>query len=233
MDKGVAAVNRALTILQAYTETDEALTLSALASRTGFYKSTILRLLESLIEYKYIVRLDDGRYALGATLLKLGTLYQRTLRPSNFVKPAIRKLAAQCGESVAFYVREGNARVCLYRIDSAFSLPNHVCEGDTLPLERGAGGKVLLAFAGTPGEVYDDIRARMVYGELRDRIPELSGVASPVFGPNDILLGSLNVAGPVSRLTRKRLMLMEPVVKRAAAALTSALGGDTRRFNLR
>ena len=233
MRTGVAAVNRALAILDAYADGDDALTLSALASRTGLYKSTILRLLDSLQEFEYIMRLDDGRYALGTAVYKLGHLYQRNLRLFNFVKPVMRRLAAQCGESVAFYVRQGETRVCLCRIDSALSLGNHVREGDTLPLDRGSGGKVLLAFTGAPGQIFDVIRARMVYGELRDRLPELGGIAAPVFGADEVLLGSLNVAGPVNRLTRSRLVLMEPMIKSAAATLTKAMGGDTHRFDLR
>ena len=68
MGAGVSAVNRALAILDAYTVSDTALSLSALASRTGLYKSTILRLLESLQEFNHITRLADGRYALGPAL---------------------------------------------------------------------------------------------------------------------------------------------------------------------
>ena len=46
--QGVAAVNRALSILQAFEGETEALTLALLARRTGLYKSTLLRLIASL-----------------------------------------------------------------------------------------------------------------------------------------------------------------------------------------
>ena len=42
---GVAAVDRALTILSAFDGEPNALTLAALSRRTGFYKSTLLRLI--------------------------------------------------------------------------------------------------------------------------------------------------------------------------------------------
>jgi len=83
-----------------------------------------------------------------------------------------------------------------------------------------------MAFSGTRGKVFDTIRDRMVYAGLRDRLPELSGIASPVFGSGNVLLGALNVAGPVSRLNRRRLELLEPVVMAAAASLTKRLGGS-------
>ena len=41
---GVAAVDRALTILDAFREGDQSLTLTEISKRVGFYKSTTLRL---------------------------------------------------------------------------------------------------------------------------------------------------------------------------------------------
>ena len=45
---GVAAVERALSVLGAFRDGDASLSLHELAARTGLYKSTILRLLVSL-----------------------------------------------------------------------------------------------------------------------------------------------------------------------------------------
>ena len=45
---GAAAVDRALTLLSAFTAGDVSLSLTELADRTRLYKSTVLRLLASL-----------------------------------------------------------------------------------------------------------------------------------------------------------------------------------------
>jgi DNA-binding IclR family transcriptional regulator len=230
---GVAAVERALAILGAFSERDDGLTLAQLAERTGFYKSTILRLLQSLQRHGYARRLPDGRYFLGPALLRLGGFYQRNLRLGDYVVPALKALAAQCGESVSFSIREGDGRVCLHRVDSEHAIRDHVCEGDMLPLERGAGGKVLLAFSGAQGAVFDRIRERMVVSARGERDPELGGVASPVFGDGQALVGALMVSGPLSRLDARRMAQLEPMVLRAAAALTQTLGGDASAFSRR
>src|SRR3546814_4774720 len=52
--EGVAAVERALTILAAFEQASEPLTLSELSRRSGLYKSTALRLLESLRKFSYV-----------------------------------------------------------------------------------------------------------------------------------------------------------------------------------
>src|SRR5215469_5119465 len=67
---GVAAVDRALAILGAFRLEDGALTLAELAARTGIYKSTILRLAQSLIRARLLLRLDDGQYRIGPEALR-------------------------------------------------------------------------------------------------------------------------------------------------------------------
>ena len=71
------AVDRALIILQAFRDGDASLSLSEIANRTGYYKSTILRLLRSLESFSYIVRGSDGRYRIGPAAWQLGVLFQR------------------------------------------------------------------------------------------------------------------------------------------------------------
>ena len=73
---GVAAVDRALLILSAFREDDATLSLALLARRTSLYKSTILRLLQSLLRAGYVVRLPDGNYVIGPEPTRLAKMYQ-------------------------------------------------------------------------------------------------------------------------------------------------------------
>src|SRR3546814_12788292 len=78
--EGVAAVERALTILAAFEQASEPLTLSELSRRSGLYKSTALRLLESLRKFRYVSVTGGGRYDLGTTVLRLGMGSQQNSR---------------------------------------------------------------------------------------------------------------------------------------------------------
>ena len=53
---GVAAVDRALAIRDAFTDQDQKLSLAELAKRTGLYKSTAIRLAKSLEKGRYLHR---------------------------------------------------------------------------------------------------------------------------------------------------------------------------------
>lgn len=230
---GVAALDRAFAILGAFTPLDRSLTLAQLAQRTGLYKSTILRLAQSLIQHRFLQRLDDGAYQIGPAPLMLGALYQRSVRLGDILLPLMRELAASSKEGVSFYVRDGDRRVCLHRIDSQHAVRDHVVEGDVLPLQRGSGGRVLAAFCGMDGPAYDAVRRDYYCASFGERDPDTAGISVPVFGAGQQLLGALTVAGPLSRIDRAFIDEIRAPLLDIAARATAALGGDASALQAR
>jgi DNA-binding IclR family transcriptional regulator len=227
---GVAAVERALSILDAFQETDDALTLAELAKRTGLYKSTILRLSATLENRGFLIRSADGNYRLGSKVLHLGSLYQRHFRTGDLVIPVLREVVQQLHEGASFYVREGDHRICLHRVDGTRAVRDSVHEGDRLPLKVGAAGHVLCAFSGERGPRYDDVRKSVYAASYGERDPETAAVACPVFGPNRNLLGALSISGPKYRIEAVGLERILPVLLKYGRELTRVLGGDPREL---
>lgn len=223
---GVAALDRAITILNAFTTADRSLSLAEIAARTGLYKSTILRLAGSLIRGKLLERLEDGRYRIGPAAFRLGAIYQRSFVAMDVLLPVMRELSEVSWESVAFYVRSGDTRTCLYRIESKHPIRYMVREGDVLPLQAGSGGRVLAAFSGAEGEPYETIRRDYHFISLGDRDPETAGISAPVFGPGGALIGALTLAGPRSRIDAAFLDRMKRPLLEAAARATRGFGED-------
>lgn len=226
--EGVAVIDRACAILFAFGPDDAALTLAELAARTGLYKSTLLRLAGSLIQHRLLLRLDDGRYQLGPATFMLGALYQRNLNLGDILVPLMRELAERSGESVSFYVRDEEVRVCLHRVDSKHAVRFHVREGDVLPLESGSGGQALLAFGGTLGGPYEKIREDFYCVSIGERDRETAGISMPVFGVRQSLRGVLTLAGPSSRIDHAFVERNLGALFDCAARATDALGGDSR-----
>ena len=226
--EGVAVIDRACAILFAFRPDDESLTLAELAARTGLYKSTLLRLAGALIQHRLLLRLDDGRYQLGAATFMLGALYQRSLNLGDILVPLMRELAEISDESVSFYVRDEAVRVCLHRVDSTHAVRYHVREGDVLPLESGSGGLALLAFGGAAGEVFQRIRDDLYCVSMGERDRETAGVSMPVFGVRQTLRGVLTLAGPSSRIDQAFVACNLGALFDCAARATDALGGDAR-----
>ena len=221
---GAAAVDRALSLLSAFRAGDISLGLSELAERTQLYKSTALRLLASLEHARLVQKLADGRYALGAEVARLHGVYAASFSLDRVVLPVLRELVAATGESAAYHVRQGEARLCLYRVDSPHPIRDHIKAGDLLPADRGTGARILIAFgagqvrAGSSKDrqLYARIREQGYYTAVGDRLAEVAGISAPVFGADGSLAGALTLTMPGNRYSERHV---KPVLQ-AARRLT-------------
>ncbi len=221
---GAAAVDRALSLLSAFRAGDISLGLGELAERTQLYKSTALRLLASLEHARLVQKLADGRYALGAEVARLHGVYAASFSLDRVVLPVLRELVAATGESAAYHVRQGEARLCLYRVDSPHPIRDHIKAGDLLPADRGTGARILIAFgagqvrsgSSKDRQLYARIREQGYYTAVGDRLAEVAGISAPVFGADGSLAGALTLTMPGNRYSERHV---KPVLQ-AARRLT-------------
>ncbi|UMA67158.1 IclR family transcriptional regulator (plasmid) [Roseivivax marinus] len=225
--EGVAAVDRALSILHALEQARTPLTISDLSRATGLYKSTALRLLGSLRKHGHVVREEDGRYALGPALLRLGMVYQHNSRLDEKLMPIFRRLVAAGSESPSFFVRQGEAeRLCVFRLDSNHSTLDRIRTGIVLPLDRGAAGHIISAFgARAEGDLYDRVRAEGVAVSMSETSPDCAAVAAPVFDERDTLAGALSISGPRLRFDAEGKETQLSHLREAAAETCRVFGG--------
>ena len=222
---GVVAVTRALSLMEAFQVGESTLALAELSRRVGLHKTTVLRLARTLARSQYMVQAEDGQWRLGPAAGWLVARYQAGFDVNNVVEPALHQLVKETGESASFYVREGNIRSCVARVEGPKSVRHNIRIGERLPLERGAPGRVILAFSGAQGEPYEGIRERGFHISLGEREAEVASVAAPVFSLNWRLLGSMCISGPSSRLDQARLEGHAKAVIQAANQLSYALAG--------
>lgn len=210
---GVAAVDRALSLLAAFRAGDGPLTLAQLAERTRLYKSTVLRLLASLQHAGWVLRLDDGRFALGHEAARLHAVYAADFSLDRVVLPVLRDLVAATRESAAYHVRQGDARLCQFRVDSPHPVREHIRAGDLLPLDKGTGARVLAAFgdgrAPRAGTAEHRLRARIrelgYFTAVGDRLDEVAGISAPVFHADGRLAAALTLTMPAHRYDERHV----------------------------
>ena len=121
-DGGVIAVTRALQILEAFRIEERQLSLAELARRTGLHNTTVLRLARTLAGAGYMVQNEDGQWRLGPAAGWLGARYQAGFDIHNVVEPTLRALSIATKESASFYVREGDERACIARVEGPQSV---------------------------------------------------------------------------------------------------------------
>jgi DNA-binding IclR family transcriptional regulator len=225
---GVASVDRALAVLTAFSRGDKALSLAELTRRTGLVKTTVMRLAISLEQCGLLKRLDDGQYRLDAEVLRLAAIYQEQIDLDALVVPVLKQLVEMTQETASFYIRRGDQRMCLFRVDSPHQLRLHIRPGDMLPMDESAIAQVLRGF---------DDRARRHTGyptipiyTAGKRDPHTAGLATPVFSDGSKLVGVLAISGPITRFTAERAKAISDALLSMAAELTKTLDGDQRRL---
>ncbi|MDB5650941.1 MAG: hypothetical protein JWL62_2461 [Hyphomicrobiales bacterium] len=229
VEKSVAAVDRALSLLEAFRMGDEPLSLAELARRSTLSKSTILRLAATLEKHGYLQKRDDGTFAIGPKPLQLGAIFQSMLSPADVVQPLLRELASTTGESASFMVRQGDFRVCLYRVDSPRMVRDNLRPGSILPMDKGAAGRVILAFTQPHESRFVEIRRTVVDVSIAEITPEVASVCAPVFDAQGVA-GALALSGPAHRFDAARIEAMTRDILGAAQRMTTGLSGDPGLF---
>lgn len=238
--KTMTSVERALAVLGAFQLDDTSLSLAELAERTSFYKSTILRLARSLQNTHFLVRLESGRYQLGAEVVRLGEICKRGTTLDRLIMPVLHKLVEATGESATLYVRKGEHRFCLRRVNSRRTLRDHIREGDLIPLTVGSPGRVFLHF--DPG-IARPMRRGTVPANIRTNaarpLPivtrgeynsEMAAIACGVFGAQDELAGVVSLSGSINRFRRREAQAMGEILLDACRRLTTELGGSLHHY---
>lgn len=215
----------------------------------GLAKGTVSRNLSRLEEVGILQRLPDRRYVLGNRVYEWG----QAAAPGNDIKrwahPVMEQLAAEFGETVSLFVRQGKDAVCIDQVDGSYSLRLSAVVGRRLPLHAGSSPRVLLAFA--PPEVQEALLAQASYpafasatntasAALRRAIAETRrlgyalsqneldegavGIAAPIRDSTGTVRAAIGAAGPAARFTGERQAAITAMVREAAAAISRSLG---------
>ena len=217
--KRTESVERAMSILTAFSNDTPKLTLTELANETGLHKSTVLRLTNSMSIYGFIQRDDKGYFSIGSSVWRLGLLFRKPYLSRQVVTPVLRRLAKATGESASFYVRAGDERVCLYRVNSPNVVRVHAEEGVRLNLSTGASGRVLRHFSGEDTSEAHLMNHNGTTHSVGQTIPDISSVATPVFSVDGDLLGALAVSGVRSRFCEEAREQVVPLLEEMARSL--------------
>ncbi|CAM4406208.1 IclR family transcriptional regulator [Bordetella tumbae] len=221
---GVTAVERALSVLDCFKPGAEHLSLADFSARMSLHKTTIFRLLNSLVRCGYVVREIDGRYSLGPRILYLARVYERGFDLDAVVMPVLERLSAETGESAAYYVESGEPghRLCLFRHQPHEGLHSQVLAGTVMPPDLSSTGRVFAIWA--QGKYPNDERLPLYSRGARD--PYTSSWSTPIVGDDDRFVGALTIAGPTARLDHVDKAHFESLILGHAQELSKRLGAS-------
>lgn len=245
----LSSVSSALRLVKAFSQERPTMGITALAKHLGLAKSTVHRLVTTLVAEGFLEQdPKDGQYRLGLLLFTLGTGVRRSLNVSIQAKAVLDWLKEKTTENIHLSVLADLDIVYLFTLESTHAIGIRNYLGMRRPAHCTAEGRVILAHS--PSHILQ----RITQGGLRAQTiktitktqawlaqlesirlagyamdegecdEELRTLAAPVFDAQGSVIAAVSLAGPSSRLTKKSMRQMVPPVTEAARIISHRMG---------
>lgn len=142
----IEVLNRAVDILSIFSHVHPSLSLVEIVQMVGLPKTTVFRILSSLLSRNYC-EFDSatGKYSLGFELIRLADIRRRQNNVHDVALPIMREIRNAVNETVILSVRSGDSRVHVDFAEGLHPMRRMADLGVHAPLYVGAASKVLLA----------------------------------------------------------------------------------------
>jgi len=247
----VQALDRGLKILAIVAEGD-ALSLSEVAARSGIAASTAYRMLTTLSHHGMVeFDGDDQLWSVGVETYRIGSAFLRRRKLVDRARAIMQELMEKTGETANLGVAEDDCVVFVSQVETHQAIRAFFRPGTRSPFHASGIGKAILAHLPpervdaivrrTGLEAYTEntlanplalsrdiaaIRARGWSIDDEERNAGMRCVAAAIFNEFGEPMAGISVSGPTVRVTPERAAAIGPLVARAAADVTQAIGGE-------
>ncbi|MBI3943937.1 MAG: IclR family transcriptional regulator [Chloroflexi bacterium] len=230
-------------------------TLTEIATELAIDKSTVYRLLNTLVELGFVDRdADSQKYRLSVKLIEHGRRVATDLELRRVALPYLERLRETCGETVSLTMLRDDRVVWVEVLEGRNPLRM------TLPAGVGAGwihstasGKAMLAYlpdqeidriyqeVGFPAQtsntlttleaLREDLRITRKRGYSLDNMENIDGlrcIGTPLFGPAGKILGAISISAPAFRFLQEVYLALVPVMKEISLNISRSMGADDR-----
>ena len=245
-NRGYSTVHKAMAVVSAFSYAEPVLGVSELSRRLGLGKSTVHRILATLLADGFVERTRDERYRLSIKMYDIGQQVAASIELRELVHPALERLRNESGETAHVAVLSGADVVYVDRLESPQMLRVLTRVGRRRPAHATSSGKCLLAFGGpadlaavvagglprlgprtiTSKSMLEKALAtvrRTGYAiSIEEAAPDVASVAAPIFDGSGECVAAVSVAGPVTRIPQERLDKLARSVLAAAASVSGS-----------
>ncbi|MET4574621.1 DNA-binding IclR family transcriptional regulator/sugar lactone lactonase YvrE [Stenotrophomonas rhizophila] len=247
---GAQALSKGLSLLTLIADAPHPLPFGELCRYSGLPKSTLHRILQTLIEYR-LVRTDEASqtYRLGTRLFEMAHQVWSDFDLRSAAEPELLRLREMAQETTRLGVLEGRDILIIDQRDhvQAMRLANGV--GSRLPALATAIGKAVMSHRPpeelqrylsatplqplTPHSILslealqrelDLIKARGYAVSVEESALGVSGVAAPILDHRGEAIGAVSISGPSFRLPLERLHALGRDVIEAARRIAGNVG---------
>jgi DNA-binding IclR family transcriptional regulator len=250
----------ALRVVLEFCRTDQdEITVSTLSRRTGMPKSKISRVLATFRDAGWLEQNPRSRaYRVGLKAYAFGGRFLHGSALAREAASVLRMVADRSGYASHLCVLDGTDPLYLMGMEGPVSVDFGSHVGSYFPVHATAPGRILLAFSdpSTIDKVLKEPRMRSMptrrgwnIREIRrdiaairevgyavsrgDRRPGVGGIAVPIFGPEQNILGSLSISFPQAMVPATKDSYYAELLFEAANILSRRLGASPYPYLLR
>jgi IclR family KDG regulon transcriptional repressor len=247
-------LNRAVQILDCFSPERPELGVREVARMLDLSSSATGRIMLAMKELGILNQNPASKtYSIGARSLAWAGIFLATCDIRVVALPYMEDLHRTTQETISLYVLDGFERVCIERLESPQNVRIVARIGRRMPLYAGSAGKAFLAFMPekqseeilaaidlipiTPNTIIDkeelraELRSIRLEGSAVSRgewTPEASGVAAPIFGQREEVIGVITISGPTQRFQNEVIQDYCNKLKVVAHQISIAMGSRTR-----
>jgi DNA-binding IclR family transcriptional regulator len=246
-----SSLERMLGLLDLFTTSAPVRPVTDLVNYLGTSRSTSYRYIKALHAAGLLEAVANGRYVLGPRIVEFDRQIRMTDPLYQGGGPVLQQLVELTGQSALLCSLSQDSVMCIREQLAKGGPPTLFSRGQRRPLFFGAASKIILPYVpphrlirifeqhqreiaraglGTDWQSFRDNLAAMrrdgyfvSYGEFN---PGVFGVAAPVFNADELVVGSIGIAGSMARLDRKKLPKYGEIVVAAGKRLTEFLAED-------
>ena len=239
--RGLSSIAKALGIVE-YVGSAGRRDLSEISAHTGLPRSTLLRLISTLVELGFLRRTSHGRYAIALKLWRIGCAAVDFEHVRDAIIPTLQKVVDTTSETALYAVYDAGRAVYVEKVEGLHPIRAYASVGGHSPAYATATGKSLFAWQDeaeirrvaleavsftptTKTSIEELVRhtgeiRRLGFavnrGEWREGV---WGVAAPIFGRHHELVAALGVTGPRDRI-EPQIDEFSTIVREAASNLS-------------
>jgi len=227
----VQSIERALILLNTISEYPDGIQIARLSEKVGLSKSTIHRLLSTLLNMNYITKVEEtDKYKLGYQVVYLSRNMINNLDIINISKNHLEHLSSNVNETVHLCIEDNGEVLYVDKIESSQTIRMFSRIGNRSPMYCTGVGKILLS--GMSEDKYNKIAQNTTYtsktpktiqskqeldeeiklvkkrGYALDNIENEEGIrciAAPIRDSQGRIIASFSISGPTSRMTMERV----------------------------
>lgn len=240
----VQTLARGLQILELLADSDAGLATSDFIDKLDYEKSSVSRLMKTLVKYRFVDRdPQTRRYFLGNHLREMSRRGGRYARLRELAEPHLQEIGTLTAENAHLAVYSPPHALTIADVPSTEPLRVVSEVGRRMPLHCSAVGKCLLAFSDLPiplenakytGRTITDVdHLKLQLEEIRLQIYALDdeeltlgvrGLAMPVRNREGRSIAAVGLSGPSVRLTYDAIPEFVELLQKAATAVSQQLG---------